>query len=379
MKKIIGILSLFLVLATACRDDEMVIPSESEPVEITSKGSYRGMYLLNEGNMGSNKCTLDYLDLGRGLYMHNIYAERNPNAIKELGDVGNDIAAYGSKIYVVVNCSHKVEVLDAHTAKSLGHVDIPNCRYVAFNGDKAYVSSYVGPVEIGSDSPRGAVFEIDTLSLTVTRQVTVGYQPEEIAFAGGYMYVANSGGYRMPLYDKTISVVDPATMHVIREIDVDINLHHLRPDSRGRLWVCSRGDNATHPSRLFLLTPTGGGGRMEIAKIFDIACSNFCIHRDTLYYISSKWSDITMTAYTGYGSIDLNTLELSHASFITDGTEAKITRPYGLTVHPETGEIFVTDAKNYVSSGTLYCFSPSGALQWSVRTGDIPAAMAFVK
>ena len=44
-----------------------------------------------------------------------------------------------------------------------------------------------------------------------------------------------------------------------------------------------------------------------------------------------------------------------------------------------TGDIYVTDAKNYVTPGTLYCFSPDGVLKWSARTGDIPAHFAFVR
>ena len=117
----------------------------------------RGFYLVNEGNMGSNKCTIDYMDYFTGLYSRNIYAERNPNVIKELGDVGNDIGIYGSKLYVVVNCSHKVEVMDAHTGIRIGQVDIPNCRYVRFYRGSAYVSSYVGPVRIDPDAPKDAL------------------------------------------------------------------------------------------------------------------------------------------------------------------------------------------------------------------------------
>jgi hypothetical protein len=69
--------------------------------------------MLNEGNMGSNKCTLDFFDYTKGTYYRNIYAEINPNVVKELGDVGNDIKIYGSKLYIVVNVSNKIEVLDA--------------------------------------------------------------------------------------------------------------------------------------------------------------------------------------------------------------------------------------------------------------------------
>jgi hypothetical protein len=39
----------------------------------------------------------------------------------------------------------------------------------------------------------------------------------------------------------------------------------------------------------------------------------------------------------------------------------------------------VTDAKNYVSSGVLHCYNRYGRQLWSVRTGDIPAHMCFLK
>lgn len=101
-----------LLTATSCREDELVVPTEYEIITDTppQDTKIRGFYLVNEGNMGSNKCTLDYFDYFTGLYARNFYAERNPNVIKELGDVGNDIGIYGSKLYVVVNCSHKVGI-----------------------------------------------------------------------------------------------------------------------------------------------------------------------------------------------------------------------------------------------------------------------------
>ena len=47
--------------------------------------SVKGFFLLNEGNMGSNKATLDYFDYETGIYHKNIYAERNPGVVQELG------------------------------------------------------------------------------------------------------------------------------------------------------------------------------------------------------------------------------------------------------------------------------------------------------
>lgn len=376
------LLPMLLVAAAlaGCREDEVVVPAEYEPIPDAPAADtdIRGFYLVNEGNMGSNKCTLDYYDYLTGVYARNIYAERNPNVIKELGDVGNDIGIYGSKLYVVVNCSHKVEVLDARSGVRIGQVDIPNCRYVRFHRGKAYVSSYVGPVQLGADAPKGAVYQVDTLSLAITGQVTVGYQPEEMETVGDNMYVANSGGYRAPEYDNTVSVIDLAGMRQVELIPVGINLHRVRKDCYDRLWVTSRGDRLSRPSRLYVMDRIPGTDRMEVTDTLPVACSNMAIHGNLLYFYAAEWSDLTGSNTISYGIIDIRTKEVVSTNFITDGTEREIAMPYGIAVHPETGDIYLTDAKNYVSSGTLYCFDSQGRKKWSVRTGDIPTAIAFL-
>lgn len=376
------LLPMLLVAAAlaGCREDEVVVPAEYEPIPDAPAADtdIRGFYLVNEGNMGSNKCTLDYYDYLTGVYARNIYAERNPNVVKELGDVGNDIGIYGSKLYVVVNCSHKVEVLDARSGVRIGQVDIPNCRYVRFHRGKAYASSYVGPVQLGADAPKGAVYQVDTLSLAITGQVTVGYQPEEMETVGDNMYVANSGGYRAPEYDNTVSVIDLAGMRQVEMIPVGINLHRLKKDRYDRLWVTSRGDRLSRPSRLYVMDRIPGTDRMKVTDTLPVACSNMAIHGNLLYFYAAEWSDLTGSNTISYGIIDIRTKEVVSTNFITDGTEREIAMPYGIAVHPETGDIYLTDAKNYVSSGTLYCFDSQGRKKWSVRTGDIPTAIAFL-
>jgi len=369
-----------MLSATGCRDDELVVPAEYDPVpEVPATDTaIRGFYLVNEGNMGSNKCTLDYFDYFTGLYARNFYAERNPAVIKELGDVGNDIGIYGSKLYVVVNCSHKVEVMDAKSGVRIGQIDIPNCRYVRFHRGKAYVSSYVGPVLIDPDAPKGAVYEIDTLSLRATRKVSVVYQPEEMEVVDDYMYVANSGGYRAPAYDNTVSVIQMIDFKQVRQIPVGINLHRLKKDRYKKLWVSSRGDYMTRPSRLYVLEKNRSNNQMYVTDTIPVAVSNMALKGDSLYYYATEWNNFTASNTISYGIIDIRTKEVVSTNFISDGTDADIVIPYGIAVHPETGDIFVTDARNYVSSGTLYCFSPEGKCKWSVRTGDIPAHIAFL-
>ena len=369
-----------LLVATSCREDELVVPTEYDIIPETpgENTHIRGFYLVNEGNMGSNKCTLDYFDYFTGLYARNFYAERNPNVIKELGDVGNDIGIYGSKLYVVVNCSHKVEVMDARSGLRLGQIDIPNCRYIRFHRGKAYVSSYVGPVLIDANAPKGAVYQVDTLSLSVTAKVTVGYQPEEMEIVDDYMYVANSGGYRAPNYDNTVSVIQMIDFKQVQQIPVGINIKKKKKDRYDKIWVSSRGDYQSRPSRLYVMEKKRGYNQMIVTDTLDLACSNMAFFGDSLYYYATEWNNYTASNSISYGIIDIKTKKVMSESFITDGTEKEITIPYGIAIHPETGDIFVTDAKNYVSSGTLYCFDRKGRKKWSVRTGDIPAHITFL-
>lgn len=108
----IYLLLLFLVFS-ACREDEWIFLSDSVRVTPPVVGSrIKGFYQLNEGNMGMNRASLDYFDYTTGYYIRDIFSERNPDVVKELGDVGNDIRVYGQKVYAVINVSNLIVVFD---------------------------------------------------------------------------------------------------------------------------------------------------------------------------------------------------------------------------------------------------------------------------
>lgn len=364
-----------VALALSCRKAEPpVTPSYGEQVAPpTSPESIEGFFLINEGNMGSNKCSLDHFDARSGRYLRNIYPERNPEIVKELGDVGNDLKIHQDRLYAVINCSNLVEVMDVRQAKHIGSITVPNCRYIQFHDGKGYVSSYAGPVQIDPSARPGKIVEFDLQTLTMTREVTVGYQPEEMVIIGSELWVANSGGYRFPNYDRTISIVDIASFTVKRTIDVAINLHRLRMADNGKVYVSSRGDYNNEGSDIFVIDPS----TYKVIDTLGIAASEICIDGNILYAISSQWSNAAQDNTITYAKYDIDADKLLSKSFITDGTESQIRLPYGISVNPETKELYLCDATNYVTPGYLYCYSPEGVLKWKVRTGDIPSRIAF--
>ena len=134
--KLVSKLALFatvLIALASCKTVEVIPDPEPEPFD-PDKGKVKGFYLLNEGPMGANKATLDYCSLADGTYTKDIFAKKNPTLVQGLGDVGNDVKAYGNKLYTVVNNSNLVEISDLTTGKHLENVSIPQCRNVAFEG-----------------------------------------------------------------------------------------------------------------------------------------------------------------------------------------------------------------------------------------------------
>ncbi len=373
-KAIVMVVMIIAISAVSCRKEDSIINSTSTQVTQGEEGEIKGFFLLNEGNLGSNKASLDYFNYTTGSYSKNIYAERNPNVASELGDVGNDIKIWGSRLYIVVNGSNLVEVMSVDDAQHIGAVSIPNCRYVAFSGAYAYVSSYAGEVELNDpNARRGYVAKIDTATLDIVSTCDVGYQPEELVVVDDRLYVANSGGYMAPDYDNTISVIDLDSFTTVDQIEVAINLHRIVCDDYGKLWVSSRGNYSDIASKIFSVEISTS----EVVEYPLLAASNMTIVGDSLYMCSGEYNSLSTSTTVSYALVDVSTGRTVTRNFVDESISANITVPYGIAVNPSNREIFITDAGDYVTPGKLYCFDKDGELKWSVTTGDIPAHIAF--
>ena len=372
MKPIIRTFTALLgigLLISSCRSgDEDIVPSQGVSADMGSTS----FYLLNEGNWGSNKSTIDYYDASTHTYHRNIYAEANPETSGELGDMGNDLQIYDGKLWAVINNSHLVEVMDAATAQHITQFTIPNCRYLAFEGRHAYVTSFAGPAGVDPNAQRGYVARIDLDLMTITDTCLVGYQPEGLVVSGDLLYVANSGGYRAPDYDYTVSVIDLENFCVVDTINVAPNLHLIEQDSHGYLWVTSRGDYGAIAPKTYVIDPL----TRTVCDSLNLAISGMALAGDSIYAYSSVWDYTTGENTFGYHLIDTRTREVISESFITDITD--IRTPYGIAVSPTTREIYVTDAGDYVNPGYLHSFTPEGNRKVKVRTGDVPSDIAFI-
>ena len=357
-----------LLLLNACEEPNGGNGGTPQVVAPTETTSLHGFYLLNEGNMGSNKATLDYFDFATGTYTLNVYTQANPSVPMELGDVGNDLKRYGGRLYAVINASNKVEIMDLTSAKRIGQTNIANCRYIAFHEEYAYVTSYAGPIQLYPQyEQKGYVLKLDTLTMQVVDTCLVGFQPDELAIVDGKIYVANSGGYLSPNYENTLSVIDVETFEEQQRIVVDVNLHRVRADKYGKLWVTSRGDYQGNKSRIFCIDTQ----QNKVIDTLDIPCSNMCIVGDSLYYCANDFNYNSMTETGTCGIINVKTHSILTQQFVKE--DVSLIKPYGVMVNPQTSDVYLTDARDCVTPGILYCLDKNGKMKWKTRTGDIPA------
>lgn len=319
-----------------------------------------GVYVLNEGSFNGNNTTLTYYDFKTANPVTDIYKNVNSSG---LGDTGNDMIVYGSKMYIVMNGSSYLEIADASTTKSIKKIDfkrdgkaISPRSVIAYN-NKVFVSSWDGTVAV-----------IDTTSLGIEKFIPVGKNPEQMIVAGNnQLFVCNSGGIT-PGYDSTVSVIDLNTFTEMTKIVVGTNPTTITTDNSGNIFVSCVGNYGNIPPKLVKVDIN----TKKVTKALLISSGKIGFYNGSIYILG------------GYGvpfvqKINPSDLTIASANFVTDGTS--IISPYALNIDETTGDVYVGDAKDYQSSGIVYCFDNSGKLKFKFSTtpGVNPNTMVFIR
>ncbi len=324
-----------------------------------------GVFVLNEGNFRFSNASLSFYDLDADTVGNYLFYKVNDIP---LGDVAQSMSLINGSLYIVVNSSNLMYKVNARTMVcdttkpfKLGDFYSPREMHVVAP-DKAYVSDLIGLV----------LWIINPQDMTRIGSIEMGKTTEKMLQVGNELYVSNWSYYYVDhnSHDSynTVQVVDMNNDIKVAEIEVGKEPNTMAVDKNGHVWVLCEGrawddDYGENPT-LWEIDP-----QLKTAK-----CRYEFDGTATVMKANPAGDKLYMIFDNEVRRFDIATMALSETFRIAAEAGSLF---YNMAVDPRRGDIYVTDAKNYLMNGTVYRYSGDGVLLSSFEAGVIPSAMLF--
>ena len=332
----------------------VIIFHSCDPEYTNQKNYSSGIFITNEGSFGSSNGSVSFISRTDFSLENNIYANANNGAV--LGDVVQSKNVYNNKAYIVVNNSNKVQVVNLNDYTITGTIENRSLpRYIEFYQNKAYLTEWV------SFSGNGRVSVINLSDLSVVQEISVGAAPEKMLIDNGKLYVVNSN-------DNTISVIDVNTNTIIQNINIGDWPNSIVKDVNGFIWVLCGGmpewTGTPSVGKLIKLNPL----TQQIESSFDFPNTS---SNPNLISIDGSKSLLYYSWGQAIYKMNVSDLQLPANPFIQANA-------YGLGVDPQSGNVFVADAGNFVQNGIVRWYNgTTGIIIDSVSVGIAPNCFYF--
>lgn len=352
MKKNLKLVAMFAVilLLQNCTSDDREIRVDSPP----PSGDYaNGIFVLNEGGYTYSNASVSFIDNSGQVYNNIFYAVNG----RLLGDVAQSMAFHGDKAYIMVNNSNTIEVVNRYTFESITTIeqDILNPRFMTFVGDKGYITNWGDP----ADSTDDYVAVLNTETQVVINTISVSEGPEEIVNNNGTLYVAHKGGWD---YGNTISVLNAATETITSSIQVS--------DVPGNMLI--------HNSDLYVLCAGKGDytGDETLAGLHKINLATNQVTDQIIFadgthprHFQITNNSLLYTLNRAVFKVNLSDFTLPTTPFFSTNVQ-NVGQLNGFKI--SNGNIYIADAKDYVSNGAVLIYDLQGQFQQNYHVKLIP-------
>lgn len=321
-------------------------PVDSGNVNVSEKDAR--VAVLCEGNFMWNNAQLDIYNPDSNALWSNAFEAINNRPI---GDVLQSGLLYGNTLWLVVNNSGLIVGVNPQTLKVKHQINVGKSpRFAtAFKG-KLYIS----------DLENNAVTVLDTQSLS-TRTLPVRKNATGTR-AGWTEHIIEYNNYIVSaVYDGYIWVYDPQT-DISKLITCPKGAQFLSVDAQNRLWV---GANDADSSSLTCLnadfTVTE---RVEFPPKNNLTRMCLSRSRDSLWMLVG-------------GNLQCCDLRNPKKSIFVP--VVPYTMGYGLSVNPQNGDIYITDAYDYIRKGRVVILNAGAdSIKNSFFSGIIPSSFVFL-
>ncbi len=343
--RLMGLLALTTVF-TYCK--KPVGPQcEGADCDDISALSYSDVVIGCEGNFGWGNASLSVYNPVSKNISNDVYQTVNS---LPLGDVCQSMTDINGRLYVVVNNSGKIQVLDTATYANITTISgLTSPRFICKGlGNVAYVSDlYANQIAI-----------VDLTSHTVTGSISVNNWTEEMLFKNNTLWVTCPD-------TNWIIRIDVTSQTPIDTLVMSKGVSSLVEDKNGFVWALSTGGIQQELAQLARFN--GTTGQLIQSFVFNSLTDNPTnLRLDTsgefIYFLNN-----------GVYKMSTSATQLPQTPSIVQVTTA----PYGLGIDPTSGDIYVADALDYVQSGNVYRYNASFELIDQFSVGIIPQSFWF--
>jgi YVTN family beta-propeller protein len=342
------ILIIPLLSAGCMKDDEWI--SRHQTGTLLSKG----VFIINEGNFMFGNASLSFYNPVTRKVQNDLFYLTNG---LPLGDVAQSMVISGNLGYIVINNSGKIYVINTTDGKYAGKITgLTSPRHIhILNDQKAYITDlYSGKITIINPETYRITGEILTTGHPSTEQMV---QWNDFLFVSCWSF------------DNTILVIDTRTDVVVGEIKTGKQPGGLVLDKYDKIWtLCDGGWSISGTSTRVPLLQRIDPVTRTVDRTFPLTAdskpSRLAINgtRDSILFLND-----------GIWKLGVDQGKLSDRPFIETGNHLY----YSLAVDPQTSEIYLSDAIDYMQPGVIYRYSSPGARIDSFKTGIIPGAFCF--
>jgi DNA-binding beta-propeller fold protein YncE len=343
MKHLLWIVACFGLLVAGCKQNP------TSPAPPTNPVVSHAVYILNQGNFGSDEAALSVYDESAGVVYNNLFEAANNG--EHLGDVGQDIKLSGGNMYLTMDASQGLFELRQSDHKLLRKADP---THIATPYD-LLVDSVDNRLFVGDLYANAVVaFSLDSLKYLQTIQVTDN--PQGMVLAHGKVYVC----------DSVVTVFTASTGQIVRTLNGGTMPINAALSAAGEVLICYSGVDSSDPGEVLGFDPVVDTLTRSIVFPGALAGSITVDNLDNAYVVG-----VTPGSYAGGPIHKINLANNAVQSNLIAGTY------YTVAWNPFTGELVVTNVANFEGKGTVSIASADGTLKKTFSVGIIPGAIAF--